>query len=97
MRDSMVNIGPVSVPGVPVSDFSRIPGSRETWHSLWQIVGPSAARNLERNPLWVVIAAAYYEGLQHGAALAFDMAKPGEPEESETITLNGQTYRKVSA
>ncbi|MEX3899892.1 hypothetical protein AB4Y34_31315 [Paraburkholderia sp. BR10954] len=43
--------------------------------------------------MWVAIAAAYYEGLQHGASLALDMAKP---EESETIILNGQTYRKVA-
>lgn len=97
MKDAMVNIGPVSIPGVPVSDFSKIPGSRETWTALWRIVGPSAQRNLERNPLWVVIAAAYYEGLHHGASIARDMAKPIEPEESETITLNGQTYRKVLA
>lgn len=97
MRDSMVNIGPVSVPGAPITDFSRIPGSRDTWAALWRIVGPSAQRNLARNPLWVVIAAAYYEGLHHGASLACDMAKPAEPEESETITLNGQTYRKVAA
>ena len=92
----MVNIGPVSVPGVPVSDFSKIPGSRERWAALWRIIGPSAQRNLERNPLWIVITAAYFEGLQHGASLAADMAKPAEPEESETITLNGQTYRRVS-
>ncbi|MFM0432314.1 hypothetical protein PQQ75_25110 [Paraburkholderia aspalathi] len=97
MKDAMVNIGPVSVPGVPVTEFSKIPGSKEAWDGIWRIVGPSAQRNLARNPLWVVIAAAYYEGLQHGASLAFDMAKPAEPEESETITLNGQTYRKVAA
>ena len=96
MKDAMVNIGPVSVPGTPVTDFSKIPGSRETWAALWRIVGPSAQRNFARNPLWVVIAAAYYEGLRHGASLAADSAKPDEPDESETITLNGQTYRRVS-
>jgi hypothetical protein len=95
MKDAMVNIGPVSVPGTPVTDFSKIPGSRETWAALWRIVGPSAQRNLARNPLWVVIAAAYYEGLQHGASLAVDGTKT-DLEETETITLNGQTYRRVA-
>jgi hypothetical protein len=50
VKDAMVNIGPVSVPGVPVTEFSKIPGSRETWAALWRIVGPSAQRNLARNP-----------------------------------------------
>ena len=95
MKDAMVNIGPVSVPGTPVTDFSKIPGSRETWAALWRIVGPSAQRNLARNPLWVVIAAAYYEGLQHGATLALEMQVRGEPDEPDTIILNGRSYRKV--
>lgn len=65
-----VDLGPMA-PLVPVRDFSRLRMKGQQWEDVWQIVGPSVARNLmEGCPLWRIIAAAYLEGLQHGAALA---------------------------
>jgi hypothetical protein len=62
-------IGPMALEQVPVSSFSVV---RASLLDAWQIVGPSAERNLAKSPLWAVIAAAYYEGVNHGyhAAIA---------------------------
>lgn len=57
------------VPVVPASHFSSLPLTAEMEAALWQIVGPSAARNLQNFQLWQVIVAAYAEGLDHGASL----------------------------
>lgn len=68
MSARMVSIGPAAVPVVPISQFRR---SRAIdMQAVWQIVGPAAEKNLDRLPLWQVIAAAYVEGLHHGAELA---------------------------
>jgi hypothetical protein len=64
--EQMAHIGPCSIDICPQTDFTRVPLTREQVHSLWKLCGPSAQRNLEHNPLWVVIVMAYYEGLAHG-------------------------------
>lgn len=71
-RNYRLAIGP-SMPVVPIRDFSRLPAEMLT--GAWSIVGPSAEQNMRRDhagrccELWEVTAAAYLEGLQHGAAL----------------------------
>lgn len=63
------------MPVVPVGDFSKMGLTEEQWADAWSLCGPSAQMNMKggfnRPPLqiWQVIAAAYLEGLQHGAAL----------------------------
>lgn len=68
-RAANVALGPCAVPLVPVRDMSKFALTREQWHAVWRIIGPTAERNLARNPLWTVIACAYLEGLHHGASL----------------------------
>lgn len=65
MKTAMATIGPCVIDAVPIAHFSRVSASLK---SAWKIVGPSAQRNLERSPVWAVIAAAYLEGLNHGSA-----------------------------
>lgn len=63
-----VALGPhVEMP--PASHFTRLNGKVDL-HDVWKIVGPSVARNVHSLPLWKVIAMAYLEGLQHGAAMS---------------------------
>jgi len=58
------------IPLVPVTDFSSMRMSNEQWAGAWRIVGPSVERNMTRGrELWVIITAAYLEGLSHGAAI----------------------------
>jgi hypothetical protein len=66
MRDRPATIGPCAIALVPVSKFSKLKGAQLC--DAWEIVGPSAQKNLESSPLWAVIAAAYLEGLNHGAS-----------------------------
>ncbi|SMG09866.1 hypothetical protein [Paraburkholderia susongensis] len=74
-RNSMVQIGPCPIPLVPVRDFSKPRLTREDWNGLWQLCGPSAQHNLSRNPLWVVICMAYYEGMAHASGLLEEQGK----------------------
>ena len=70
-KPHFVALGP-AVPIVGIKDFSKMGLSREEWENVWSIVGPSVERNMSGRralPLWMVIAAAYLEGLQHGSAL----------------------------
>lgn len=69
MKDRLVTLGPGAVPTVPVTDFSRVPLCDAELRQLWNIVGPTVERNLDRAPLWKVITAVYFEGLMHGAGL----------------------------
>jgi hypothetical protein len=70
MKEStqFAQIGP-SIPVVPIGDFTKRPLTTAELETLWRITGPSAALNLRSNPLWRVIAMAYFEGLMHGAQL----------------------------
>lgn len=71
-RDTRMTFGP-PIPVVPIRDFSALPSG--ALDAAWRIVGPSAQRNMSRDAhgrcceLWQVIAAAYLEGLNHGAAM----------------------------
>ena len=59
------------IPLVPVTDFSSMRMPNEEWEAAWRIVGPSVEKNMTRGrELWVVITAAYLEGLSHGAAIS---------------------------
>lgn len=63
-----VTLGPfVDMP--PGSEFSKLPRGVDLG-AIWGVVGPSVERNMRSLPLWKVIAMAYVEGLQHGAALS---------------------------
>ncbi len=78
MKKHFVVLGP-AIPVVPITDFSCLRLTEEQWAQVWEIVGPSAEKNLSggrRGPLqlWQVICAAYLEGLQHGATLAREEA-----------------------
>lgn len=74
-RPRFISFGP-SIPRVSVTTFTKIRMSREQWDAAWSIVGPSVERNMARDvPLWRIIAAAYLEGLNHGAGLAAKEAK----------------------
>ena len=63
-----VPVGPfIEVPSG--NHFSKLPSGIDL-NAVWGIVGPSVERNMRALPLWKVIAMAYVEGLQHGAALS---------------------------
>ena len=64
MKESFARLGPIAVPLVAVRDFHRFPRDIN-FEEVWHIVGPSAAKNLVKCPLWIVICAAYLEGIQH--------------------------------
>lgn len=65
-----VAFGP-NIPVVRVSDFSKMTLTQEQWKDVWRIVGPSVERNMQKCiPHWMLIAAAYLEGVHHGSELA---------------------------
>jgi hypothetical protein len=66
MRLNFVQLGP-AIPVVPIGDFTRMGLSEQQWADAWRLCGPAAEKNLKNLELWQVIAAAYLEGLQHGA------------------------------
>lgn len=70
--ETRLSIGP-TFPVVRSGDFSKLRLTPDQWSDAWRLCGPSAERNMNGPrpaPLWIVIAAAYLEGLNHGAALA---------------------------
>lgn len=73
-KPNFIHFGP-SIPIVPVGDFSKFNLPKGSLEDAWQIVGPSAEKNMRKNfrgqclELWEVIAAAYLEGLHHGSSL----------------------------
>ena len=71
----MGQLGPCAIPLVSIQDFSKIRMSRADMEHVWQIVGPSATWNLARQSLWMVICAAYLEGLSHGHGLEEERLK----------------------
>lgn len=79
-----VHFGP-PIPLVPVTQFSKLRLSREQWAEMWAIIGPSVEKNLDTErkairqmPLWMIITAAYVEGLQHGSELAKAMKEQAD-------------------
>lgn len=56
-------------PLVPISHFSKFRFKKQEWEEVWKIIGPSVQWNINKHPLWIVIAAAYLEGLQHGSEI----------------------------
>ena len=80
-RSHFISLGP-AIPIVPVSHFSYFPFSDAQWAKLWQVVGPSVQRNMNAGtPLWLIIAAAYAEGLHHGSAIPDSEGNVAKPEE----------------
>lgn len=67
-RAASVLIGPSTLPVVPMKDFSRITAEKPLLDA-WILVGPSVSHNIEKLPIWKVIAMAYLEGLEHGSSL----------------------------
>ena len=65
------------MPLVPVGHFSRL--SSKDLETVWQVCGPAAVYNLQRDPLWKAIAAAYIEGLQHGSEIERQRRNVVEP------------------
>lgn len=60
-------LGPV-IPIVSARDFDRKRLPKSAYEDAWSIVGPTIHRNHDR-PVWQLLAIAYLQGLQHGAAL----------------------------
>lgn len=63
--------GPL-VPIVPRDDFTIFRFEREQLERAWEIIGPSAIKNLHvcrADQLWKVITFAYLEGLHHGSEI----------------------------
>jgi hypothetical protein len=98
-------VGP-PFPLVSIKDFNRFPLKEADLRHLWEITGPSAALNLRSNPLWRVIAMAYFEGLMHGAVLekerhplqnldSMETAMPTKQIKSWNVMYNGTTLGKV--
>lgn len=69
MKGRLVSLGPCAVPVVCVKQFSKLQMSRATLKEVWQLIGPSVEMNITRLPMWEVIAAAYLEGMNHGAGI----------------------------
>jgi hypothetical protein len=80
-KPHFMHFGP-AIPIVPVGDFSVMPFSDEQWEMLWSVCGPSVELNMRgrrgrrgrKLELWQVIAAAYLEGLAHGAGIGVEAA-----------------------
>ena len=89
-RTHMANLGPCAIDTVGIRDFTSRRFSREQLHGIWKICGPSAEKNLERNPLWIALCMAYIEGLQHGSELARHM---GEATQDDREHPEGETSR----
>lgn len=77
-----VTLGP-SIPLVPVTHFSKLRMTRQQWEDAWHLVGPSVDRNIWKQPLWMVIAAAYVEGVHHGSSIAKERMTPADGEADE--------------
>ena len=69
MTERIPSIGPGVATAYPVSAWSPLPDV--DMREVWQIVGGSVDKHMERLPLWKVFCAIYLEGLSHGAAAAF--------------------------
>ena len=63
-RLHFASMGAPPIPVVPCKDFDRLP--HLMLKDAWQLIGPSVDRNIEKIPIWQVIAAAYIEGMNHG-------------------------------
>ena len=79
-KPRMVQIGPCVTNDATESQFSSLPPAL---HDVWTITGPSAERNLRTLPLWAVVAAAYMEGVNHGAGAA--TPQPPAPARVEVV------------
>lgn len=78
-RPHTISFGP-PIPVIPVRDFKSRRLTRQDWEDVWTVCGPSVERNLLNDlPLWKVIAAAYLEGLSHGASLTEEHMKSLDP------------------
>jgi hypothetical protein len=69
-KDHMAQIGPVAIETVPITHFTKSRLTSTQLKEIWHICGPSAEKNLSKNPIWMVICMAYIEGLNHGAGLS---------------------------
>lgn len=71
MLNKFAQIGPRSIPTVPIQKFTKIRNAEihKQIEELWSIIGPSAELNLARLPLWKVITMAYIEGVMHGSQM----------------------------
>lgn len=75
-RPVRVAFGP-PIPAVPYRDFSKLTHTKTEWAQLWSICGPSVKENMNNDlPLWMIITAAYMEGLLHGYGLAQEKNAP---------------------
>lgn len=82
-RLHFITLGP-PIPIVPVSHFTPLPLDQNQLAEVWKVIGPSVEHNMRKNaPLWEIFAAAYLEGLNHGAALMEERLKPKEPTQGE--------------
>lgn len=70
-KDRRVSLGPCPVSMYPITAFSSL--KRSDLETAWQIVGPTIERNINA-PLWAQFAAAYIEGLNHGAGIERERA-----------------------
>ncbi|MBZ5761529.1 hypothetical protein LAV84_18565 [Rhizobium sp. VS19-DR104.2] len=69
-RPHHITFGP-DIPLVRAKDFSVMSLTREQWEDVWKVVGPSVEKNMQKCvPHWMLIAAAYLEGIHHGSELA---------------------------
>jgi hypothetical protein len=67
MSTKVVSIGPGKYEICKISRFSRF--KKTELYAAWRLIGPSADLNLNKGPIWKVIAAAYLEGLHHGSSI----------------------------
>lgn len=98
-RPKSARIGPAVIAGiVPAASLRRLP--RTALHDAWSLVGPTAERNLDALPLWMVIAAAYLEGIGHGAGAATDAGNVLHdlpPSDVEMLTKIADHLRHLNA
>ena len=64
-------IGPITIEPVPINKFEKRSGKdfNHQLEELWSIIGPSVELNMQRLPLWKVIAMAYFEGAIHATQM----------------------------
>lgn len=73
-------IGPITIESVPINKFEKRSGKNfnRQLEELWSIIGPSVELNMQRLPLWKVIAMAYFEGSVHAIQMMEEEEENGQ-------------------
>lgn len=63
-----VDVG-LPVPLVSVDQFCSLRLKKQDFDEVWQVIGPTVGRNINRTPLYQLFVICYLQGLENGAQL----------------------------